>query len=591
MVNSFDQLVIPDFETENVIVNDEKYERSSVDSPGKITLSDKIVNKKNEKKHKSKSNKHKSSKSKSKPSTKKSKKESKKKMKYADLDESEPEDCYSDDEEEAEEESEKQDDSSLDESSDEESDVSESIRSNSECSSEEEYEYEYETVDGSSRGVYQEHIYDQEQMSDAMGSDMGGEDVAAASVVAASIITGATMAKGRFGNTMNLLYMMGNIAAIGGIGLLLYYAWKRINDLSNKIRILEENEHLEMDNLDVKNICTSVLEEILEDGSDEVKEIPSELQNDFELFESSPISVKKGLVNKTSTFINKMDSIEEEEDVSSFSTVENVIDPFVVKTVDPVVVKTVEPVVVKTVEPVVVKTVEPVVVKTVEPVVVKTVEPVVVKTVEPVVVKTVEPVVVKTVEPVVVKTVEPVVVKTVEPAVVKTVEPTMVTKFHVSNGSVVKTVESSVVKTVKPAVAKSMVNDNPPSHPKSIVNDNLPSHVPLAAQKSIPDGIEFVYPEEKYKMLPSRGTSVKKEIIDVEKEYKSLPVQKIIVKKETVEVKENIVNPLTGDSGDRLTVDNELSKLMGALKLTETPVVKEVEPPRRTGLRANGRKW
>jgi hypothetical protein len=195
------------------------------------------------------------------------------------------------------------------------------------------------------------------------------------------------------------------------------------------------------------------------------------------------------------------------------------------------------------------------------------------------VVKTVEPVVVKTVEPVVVKTVEPVVAKTVEPVVAKTVEPAMVTKFHVSNGSVVKTVEPSVVKTVKTAVAKSLANDNPPSH------------VPLAAQKSIPDGIEFVYPEEKYKMLPSRGTSVKKEIIDVEKEYKSLPVQKIIVKKETVEVKENIVNPLTGDSGDRLTVDTELSKLMGALKLTETPVVKEVAPPRRTGLRANGRKW
>ena len=93
-------------------------------------------------------------------------------------------------------------------------------------------------------------------------TDLGGEDVATASLVAASLIAGGGAVRPGGGWTWTSIFII--ISAAGGLGIVLLYAIKRINDLTRLVKTLEENSHMTINERDVQVITTQVIGDMLQ---------------------------------------------------------------------------------------------------------------------------------------------------------------------------------------------------------------------------------------------------------------------------------------------------------------------------------------
>lgn len=83
-------------------------------------------------------------------------------------------------------------------------------------------------------------------------TDLGGEDVATASLIAASLVAGGGAVRSGTGWTWMSVFIV--LSAAGGLGLVLLYAIKRINDLTRLVKSLEENSHMAINERDVQVI-------------------------------------------------------------------------------------------------------------------------------------------------------------------------------------------------------------------------------------------------------------------------------------------------------------------------------------------------
>ena len=93
-------------------------------------------------------------------------------------------------------------------------------------------------------------------------TDLGGEDVATASLIAASLIAGGGAVRPGGGWTWTSIFII--ISAAGGLGIVLLYAIKRINDLTRLVKTLEENSHMTINERDVQVITTQVIGDMLQ---------------------------------------------------------------------------------------------------------------------------------------------------------------------------------------------------------------------------------------------------------------------------------------------------------------------------------------
>lgn len=120
--------------------------------------------------------------------------------------------------------------------------------------------------DGDEDHVYEEGNMDEQEEVCYEDTDLGGEKVDAASLVAASIIAGGGAVRSGSGWTWTSIFVV--FAAAGGLGIVLLYAIKRINDLTRLVKVLEENSDMAMNERDVQVITTKVIGDMLEDSED-----------------------------------------------------------------------------------------------------------------------------------------------------------------------------------------------------------------------------------------------------------------------------------------------------------------------------------
>lgn len=156
---------------------------------------------------------------------------------------------------------------------------------------EEEYEYEYEDEDedtdqdddGDGDGdddeseSEDEHGFEDQDENEVCyeDTDLGGEDVSPASLIAASLVAGGSAVRSGTGWSWTSILII--VSAAGGLGIILLYALKRINELTRLVKMMEENSHMAMNERDVQVITTRVIEDMLQDsdetdGSDQVQE-------------------------------------------------------------------------------------------------------------------------------------------------------------------------------------------------------------------------------------------------------------------------------------------------------------------------------
>jgi hypothetical protein len=121
--------------------------------------------------------------------------------------------------------------------------------------------------------VYEDDGQHQDDVEDEDGeevnyedTDLGGEDVATASLIAASLVAGGGAV--RSGNGWTWMSMFIVLSAAGGLGLVLLYAIKRINDLTRLVKSLEENSHMAINERDVQVITTQVIGDMLQDSEE-----------------------------------------------------------------------------------------------------------------------------------------------------------------------------------------------------------------------------------------------------------------------------------------------------------------------------------
>ncbi|CAN0249509.1 unnamed protein product [Ectocarpus sp. 6 AP-2014] len=122
-----------------------------------------------------------------------------------------------------------------------------------------------------------EHVYEQEEDTDDEGeeeggeeeggiyddTDLGGQTVDTASMIAASVVAGAGAVRSGTGWTWTSMFIV--LSAAGGVGIVLLYAIKRINELTRLVKTLEENSHMAINERDVQVITTQVIGDMLED--------------------------------------------------------------------------------------------------------------------------------------------------------------------------------------------------------------------------------------------------------------------------------------------------------------------------------------
>ncbi|AAK14485.1 unnamed protein product [Ectocarpus sp. 4 AP-2014] len=153
-----------------------------------------------------------------------------------------------------------------------------------------------------------EHVYEQEADTDEEeeeaeeeeeggggfydDTDLGGDTVDTASMIAASVVAGAGAVRSGTGWTWTSIFIV--ISAAGGVGIVLLYAIKRINELTRLVKTLEENSHMAINERDVQVITTQVIGDMLEDSDnsrdpiidtperDSTIETPQEVQTEFD---------------------------------------------------------------------------------------------------------------------------------------------------------------------------------------------------------------------------------------------------------------------------------------------------------------------
>ena len=147
--------------------------------------------------------------------------------------------------------------------------------------------YELECDDEDDGQDIPRHIYDE---------DIGGQSIAQ-SVIAASVVSGFAASRKR----STWVPVVLGVAAMGIVGFAVYYFMRRFNQLQKKIRILEENQDMSLNDKDVEAITTKVLEDILdEEGKedDETLEAPVGMEENYNS-------------DSTSSFIHVESKIEE----------------------------------------------------------------------------------------------------------------------------------------------------------------------------------------------------------------------------------------------------------------------------------------
>jgi len=117
-------------------------------------------------------------------------------------------------------------------------------------------------------------------VDDIANEDLGGENVSTASVMAASMMSGAIVAKSK--GSMAWYVILFNVIAVGGLGLALYYAWRRIQELSKMVKTLEEENHMAINERDVQVITTKVIEEIINESGDEEGDVNDDIGDSIE---------------------------------------------------------------------------------------------------------------------------------------------------------------------------------------------------------------------------------------------------------------------------------------------------------------------
>ena len=234
-------------------------------------------------------------------------------------------------ESESESESEPESESEYESTDDESASVSE--KAESECESDDDIcSDEYESRQASKKidiGAYSqndadvEHVYDDDDNDDEdeedeedeeddgdeemeideqevcyEDTDLGGEDAATASLLAASLVAGGSVARSRTGWTWTSIFVV--LSAAGGLGIVLLYAIKRINELNRLVQKLEENSHMALNQRDVQVITTQVIGDILQDSeiadnaenAENVTSNPDPVQAEFSHFVAN--ETKKG---------------------------------------------------------------------------------------------------------------------------------------------------------------------------------------------------------------------------------------------------------------------------------------------------------
>ncbi|CAN0593706.1 unnamed protein product, partial [Ectocarpus sp. 12 AP-2014] len=119
-------------------------------------------------------------------------------------------------------------------------------------------------------------------------TDLGGETVDTASMIAASVVAGAGAVRSGTGWTWTSVFIV--LSAAGGVGIVLLYAIKRINELTRLVKTLEESSHMAINERDVQVITTQVIGDMLEDSDnsrDSTTETPDEVQTEFDSVEGT----------------------------------------------------------------------------------------------------------------------------------------------------------------------------------------------------------------------------------------------------------------------------------------------------------------
>jgi len=137
-------------------------------------------------------------------------------------------------------------------------------------------------------------------------TDLGGEDVATASMLAASLVAGTGAVRSGTGWTwVNMIVIL---SAAGGLGLVLLYAIKRINDLTRLVKTLEENSHMAMNERDVQVITTQVIGDMLED----VENTPSANEKTFQPVEEDGVQTEFEKFEK----LEKLEKLEKAQSIA-----------------------------------------------------------------------------------------------------------------------------------------------------------------------------------------------------------------------------------------------------------------------------------